>query len=88
MKDPKIRGMITMSFSIILSVRKYGGFYILKSKRTEIPGYEVRICLGWIAVSLLNPEWDQVLDSLMERAYGERWTNFKKKYEGKFVTTE
>jgi len=74
-----------MSFSIILSVGKYGGFNIRNSIRTEIPGYEKRICLGWIALSLLNPEWDNVLDLLMERVYGENWINFKK-YEGNTPT--
>jgi hypothetical protein len=76
-----------MSFSIIISVGKYGGFNYHKSNRTELPGYELRLCLGWIGISLLNPEWDQFLDSFMERVYGEHWKNFKK-YEGKFVTTE
>jgi hypothetical protein len=66
-----------MSFSIIISVGKYGGFNLSNSVRKEIPGYEKRVCLGWIAVSVLSPEWDQFLDSFMDRVYGERWKRFK-----------
>ena len=68
-----------MSFSLILSVGSYYGFNFHSSKRTEVPGYEKRISLGWIAISLINPEWDRVLDLLMERTYGETWTKFKKR---------
>jgi hypothetical protein len=66
-----------MSFSIIISVGKYGGFYIAKSIRTEIPGYEIRICLGWIAVSLLNPEFDEYISQIGQFVFGKDEWNKK-----------
>lgn len=60
-----------MSFSIILSVGKYGGFYIAQSIRTTIPGYEKRICFGWIAISLFTPEFDEYINGLGQFVFGK-----------------
>lgn len=55
-----------MSFSIILSVGKYGGFNLHTVRGKHTGGIERRICCGWVAVSLLTPEFDQFLDNIME----------------------
>lgn len=48
-----------MSFSIILSVGKYGGFYLQRGEAMK------RICLGWVAVTLITPEYDDRMTTLM-----------------------
>lgn len=48
-----------MSFSIILSVGKYGGFYIHNGDAVK------RICFGWIAITVIRPEFDEVFKQVM-----------------------
>lgn len=50
-----------MSFSIIISVGKWGGIYWYW-------GVFKRLCLGWVALTLFTPEWDCVMNRLMEKA--------------------
>lgn len=51
-----------MSFSIILSVGKYGGFYLQNGEAMK------RICLGWIAFTLIIPEFDESFEKIMRMA--------------------
>lgn len=48
-----------MSCSIILSIGKYGGFYITNGTALK------RICLGWIAITIVIPEFDDVFHEVM-----------------------
>lgn len=53
-----------MSFSIIISVGKYGGIYLQN-------GYAMkRVCLGWIAITAIVPEFDETFKEVM-RAGGQ-----------------
>jgi len=49
-----------MSISIILSVGKYGGFYLQNGDAMK------RICLGWIAITAIVPEFDEVFNEIMQ----------------------
>jgi len=40
---------------IVISIGKWGGVYFYK-------GYGIRICLGWIAITILPTDGDNVLD--------------------------
>ena len=51
-----------MSFSLILSFGKYGGFYCYNGKSMK------RICLGWIALTLIIPEFDESFKGVMAKA--------------------
>jgi hypothetical protein len=62
-----------MSFSIIISVGGYGGFYYSKGVAKPITGQERRICIGWVAISLLTPEFDKYLDNVMKQIVGKNW---------------
>jgi hypothetical protein len=50
-----------MSFSIILSVGKYGGFYLQNGHAMK------RICLGWIAITAIVPEFDETFNKVMRQ---------------------
>jgi len=54
-------GDVTMSFSIILSVGKYGGFYLQNGHAMK------RICLGWIAITAIVPEFDETFYEVMRQ---------------------
>jgi hypothetical protein len=62
-----------MSFSLILSVGRYGGFYTEIAHRTEIPGNVYRLCLGWISFDIFTPEIDEYLDQLGRKVFGQKW---------------
>lgn len=47
-----------MSFSIIFSVGKYKGFDVRV-------GIQKQLVLGWFSISLVVPEFDQVVDELI-----------------------
>lgn len=51
-----------MSFSIILSVGKYGGFYIQNGFAMK------RICFGWVAITVIVPEFDETFNKVMNAA--------------------
>jgi len=55
-----------MSFSLIVSVGKYGGFYFLNGDTMK------KVCLGWVALYLIVPEYDDVVWSILEKAGCER----------------
>lgn len=40
--------------SLIISIGRYGGFYLLN-------GYTKRICLGWLAITLVFADIDDIL---------------------------
>jgi hypothetical protein len=69
-----------MSFSIIVSVGKYGGFYQSIFKKGGILGAERRICLGWIALSLLTPEFDSFMGNIGKELI-PGWEKFSRNYE-------
>jgi hypothetical protein len=69
-----------MSFSIILSVGKYGGFYQSLFKKEGILGTEKRICLGWIAISLLTPEFDCFMGNIGKELI-PGWEKFSQEYK-------
>ena len=48
-----------MSFSVMLSVGKYGGFYITRGDVFK------RVCLGFVAVTITVPEYDEIFNSLI-----------------------
>jgi hypothetical protein len=48
-----------MSFSIILSVGKYGGFYFTNGDAIK------RICVGWVAITVIIPEFDETFKEVM-----------------------
>ena len=50
-----------MSFSIILSAGKYGGFYIQNGETMK------RLCLGWIAFTVIKPEFDETFNEVMNK---------------------
>jgi hypothetical protein len=50
-----------MSFSVIFSFGKYGGFYLMNRECMK------RICLGWIAITLITPECDEVFHVVMDK---------------------
>ena len=50
-----------MSFSFILSVGKYGGFYLQNGDAMK------RICIGWIALTAIVPEYDVTFKEVMEK---------------------
>ena len=52
-----------MSFSIILSVGAYGGFYIIRRDTFK------RICIGYLALTFIVPEFDEIINKLIERGY-------------------
>ena len=49
-----------MSCSIILSIGKYGGFYITNGAAFK------RVCLGWIALTVIVPEFDVTFKEVMD----------------------
>jgi hypothetical protein len=51
-----------MSFSFIISIGKYGGFYITNGNAMK------RLCLGCIAFTLIIPEFDIAFHKVMESA--------------------
>lgn len=51
-----------MSFSLILSVGKYGGFYLQNGEAMK------RICIGWFALTLIIPEFDEAFNAVMQTA--------------------
>jgi len=55
-----------MSFSLIVSVGKYGGFYFLNGDIMK------KVCLGWVALYLIVPAYDDVVWSILEKAGCER----------------
>ena len=48
-----------VSFSLIISVGPWGGFYIQNGDAQK------RICLGWFAFTLIVPEYDEVMKKAM-----------------------
>lgn len=51
-----------MSFSIILSIGKYGGFYIQNGNAMK------RLCFGFVALTIVVPEFDEIFHKIIERA--------------------
>lgn len=49
-----------MSCSIILSIGKYGGFYITWGTTFK------RVCFGWVAITVIKPEFDDTFKEVME----------------------
>ena len=68
-----------MSFTLMISVGRYGGFH------NQLKGYhgkcgdERRIVLGWVAIGILTPEFDVYLDNIGREIYGLNWTEFAAK---------
>lgn len=64
-----------MSFSLIISVGPYGGFYLQNGTIMK------QICIGWISFILLIPEWGDHLSLIMARQkfYRERIEELKRK---------
>ena len=46
-------------FGIMISIGKWGGFYVY----TE--GWSKRICLGWVAITLVPSDGDAILEAAM-----------------------
>jgi hypothetical protein len=50
-----------MSFSLIFNVGKYGGFYVFNGTAMK------RVVLGWIAFTVVVPEFDEIFNEVIEK---------------------
>ena len=51
-----------MSVLIVINFKSYGGFYIDKVKN-----WSLRICLGWIAITIWKKDVEDILQKQMGR---------------------
>jgi hypothetical protein len=50
-----------MSFSIVLSVGKWGGFYLQNGTAMK------RVCMGFVAITAIVPEFDEIFNKIIEK---------------------